>query len=112
MTTSSRGDVVLVEFVFSDESGAKLRPALVVSSSLYNLARQEVIIAAITSNVTRQLVGDHVIVDWEHAGLLYPSSATGIIRTIKRSMLRRRLGVLTAHDVNAFDQVLRRSLGL
>ena len=33
MTVYRRGEVVLVEFVFSDELGSKLRPALVISSS-------------------------------------------------------------------------------
>ena len=74
MTAFSRGDVVLVEFVSSDESGAKLRPALVVSTTAYHRARQEVIIAAITSNVTRRRASDHVIADWQHAGLLFPLS--------------------------------------
>lgn len=41
MTAYSRGDVVLVGFVFSDESGRKLRPALVVSSLAYHRGRQE-----------------------------------------------------------------------
>ena len=36
MTGCDRGDVVLINFVFSDESGAKLRPALVISSADYN----------------------------------------------------------------------------
>ena len=83
MTAFRRGDAVLVEFVFSDESGTKLRPALVISSHVYQRARQEVIVAAITSNVTRHLQGDHAIADWRGAGLLYPSLATGIIRTEK-----------------------------
>ena len=55
MIGSSRGDVVLVEFVFSDESGTKLRPSLVINSDAYAQARHEVIVAAITSNVTRRL---------------------------------------------------------
>jgi len=42
----SRGDVVLMSFIFSDESGAKLRPAVVVSSSEYHRGRKEAIIAA------------------------------------------------------------------
>ena len=111
-TIASRGDVVLVEFVFSDESGAKLRPALVVSSPAFHGAREEIIVAAITSNVTRSLAGEHVVVDWQEAGLAYPSTVTGIIRTIKRSMVRRKLGSLTADDMNAVDRLLRRSLGL
>ena len=31
MTVCRRGDVVLVGFVFSDESGRKVRPAVVIS---------------------------------------------------------------------------------
>jgi mRNA-degrading endonuclease toxin of MazEF toxin-antitoxin module len=46
MTAYSRGDVVLVGFVFSDEAGRKLRPAVIVSSHAYHRARQEVIAAA------------------------------------------------------------------
>jgi ABC-type uncharacterized transport system substrate-binding protein len=47
MTAYKRGDVVLVGFVFSDESGKKLRPALVISSSPYNRGRKEVLVARI-----------------------------------------------------------------
>jgi ABC-type uncharacterized transport system substrate-binding protein len=47
MTAYKRGVVVLVGFVFSDESGKKLRPALVISSSAYNRGRKEVLVARI-----------------------------------------------------------------
>lgn len=103
---------MLVGFVFSDESGRKLRPAVVISSSAYNRSRREVVVAAITSNVRRRLTGDHLIADWKRAGLLFPSVATGILRTIARSMIDRRLGSMPAPDMNAIDRQLRRSLGL
>jgi len=32
MTKYSRGDVVLISFVFADETGAKQRPAIIISS--------------------------------------------------------------------------------
>ena len=108
----NRGDVVLVDFVFTDESGAKRRPALVLSASSFHRGREDVIVAAITSNVTRRLVGDYVVEDWQGAGLVSPSTVTSILRTIKRSLIRRRLGSLAAHDLNAVDRLLRRSLGL
>lgn len=54
MAASRRGDVVLVGFVFSDDSGRRLRPAVVISSAAFNRARPEVIVAAITSNVRRR----------------------------------------------------------
>ena len=87
MTEYKRGDVVLVNFVFSDETGARRRHAVIVSSDAYHHWRQEAIIAAITSQTERVLIGDHLIRDWRGAGLLFPSVATGIIRTIKQGMI-------------------------
>jgi mRNA-degrading endonuclease toxin of MazEF toxin-antitoxin module len=112
MTAYKRGDVVLVGFVFSDESGKKLRPALVISSSAYNRGRKEVVVAAITSNVKRRFFGDHLIGEWKRAGLLFPSVATGILRTVTREMLDRKLGVMATVDMDAVDTGLRRSLAL
>jgi mRNA interferase MazF len=112
MTAYKRGDVVLVGFVFSDESGQKLRPALVISSSAYNRGRKEVVVAAITSNVRRRLFGDHLIADWKAAGLLFPSVATGILRTVARGVIYRKLGVMAKVDMDAVDNGLRRALAL
>jgi len=112
MTACNRGDVVLVSFVFSDESGKKVRPAVVISSAAYGRSRQEVIIAAITSNIRRRLFGDHLIADWKGAGLLFPSLVTGIFRTVKRTMVDRKLGSMPRPDMEEMDQKLRRSLGL
>ena len=52
MTEYSRGDVVLVGFIFPDETGVKRRPAVIVSSEAYHQGRQEAIIAAITSRLS------------------------------------------------------------
>lgn len=103
---------MLVGFVFTDESGAKLRPALVVSSNAYHRGRQEVVIAAITGNTERRLFGDHLVGDWRAAGLLFPSLVTGIIRTVKRAMIVRRVGSLVRADMGAIDTRLRRVLAL
>jgi hypothetical protein len=61
MTGCDRGDAVLISFVFSDESGTKLRPVLVISSADYNRSRLELVVVAITSNVRRRLFGDHLV---------------------------------------------------
>ena len=112
MTAYERGDVVLVSFVFSDESGKKLRPALVISSAAYNRSRQEIVVAAITSNVRRRLFGDHPLTDWKAAGLLFPSVVTGIVRTIKQTMIDRKVGNMPRLEMVAIDVKLRQSLGL
>ena len=112
MTGFRRGDVVLVSFVFANDSGSKTRPALVVSSASYNRGRREAIVAAITSNLKRRLAGDHVVKNWQDAGLLFPSVVTGILRTIERGMVQRRLGSLSIPDLEAVETELRSSLGL
>lgn len=48
MTAYSFGDIVLVPFAFTDQSAAKKRPAVVVSSDAYNQKRPDIIIMAIT----------------------------------------------------------------
>ncbi len=112
MTAYDRGDVVLVGFVFTDETGRKLRPAVVISTPAYHRARQEVIVAAITSNVNRRRFGDHEISDWRGAGLLFPSLATGVVRTIRHTIIERKLGVVPRSDLEAIDRELRQCLGL
>ena len=112
MTACKRGDVVLVGFVFSDESGRKLRPAVVISSAAYGRGRKEAVVAAITNKVRRRFFGDHLITEWKRAGLLFPSVATGIIRTVARGIMDRKLGVMGKADLDAIDRELRRSLAL
>ena len=107
MTEYSRGDIVLLSFVFTDESGERRRPAVVVSSETFHQNRKEAIVEAITSRTDRILVGDHLINDWREAGLLYSSVATGIVRTIKQNMIAKKLGKLSAFDMRAIENNLR-----
>lgn len=111
-TTFSRGDVVLVRFLFTDQTDSKLRPALIVSSATYNHARHEVVIAGITSNVRRLLPGDTLLADWSAGGLLRPSVATGILQTVQGAIVARRLGSLSSQDFRVVESSLRLALGL
>ncbi len=106
-TIYSRGNVVLARFIFTDESGARRRPVVVLSTEDYQLGRQEIIVAGITTNVDRLLIGDYLISDWQIAGLLFPSVVTGVIRTIKQSMIQRQLGSMSSRDMDAVEDNLR-----
>ncbi len=107
-----QGDIVLVKFIFSEGTEFKKRPALVISSDDYHRNRQEVMIAAITSNVERALTGDTEIKQWKKANLLFPSLVAGIIQTIKGEMLERKLGILSPEDFRKVQENLKMSLGL
>ncbi|MCH7843279.1 MAG: type II toxin-antitoxin system PemK/MazF family toxin [Chloroflexi bacterium] len=111
-TDYRRGDIVLVNFVFAEETGSKRRPVLLLSSDEYMEGRQEVIVSAITSNTRRLLTGDHLMNDWEEAGLLFPSVTTGILRTIKQSMIERKMGVVSPRDLTEIESNLSQILEL
>ena len=111
-TSYSRGDVVLVNFVYSDETGTKRRPVLLLSTEAYHSGRQEAIVAAITSNTHRILTGDTLVIQWEAAGLLYPSVVTGILRTIKQEMVASKLGRLAREDLELVEEEVGQNLGL
>lgn len=112
MTSYKRGDVVLVSFIFANETGVKSRPAIIISSDAYHAERNEAIIAAITSRTDRVLIGDHPISEWRGAGLLFPSVATSVIRTIKQSMITRKLGSMPSSDMEEIGNKLRLVLEL
>lgn len=112
MTSFSRGDIVLVKFIFADEKGAKQRPGLIVSADRYHQGRREAILAAVTSNIARALVGDYKIKAWRESGLLYPSIVTGIVRTIKQEMVVGKVGELSASEMHLVENKLREILAL
>jgi mRNA interferase MazF len=51
-TTYKRGDIVLVSFPFTDLSSSKRRPALVVSPDAFNETTSDLVLAAITSQIS------------------------------------------------------------
>ena len=112
MTSCSRGDIVLVRFVFADEKGAKRRPGLIISTDHYHQGRREAILVAITSNVARLLVGDYRIRAWRESGLLSPSIVTGIVRTIRQDMIVAKMGTLATAELRMVESKLRENLAL
>lgn len=112
MTSFKKGDIFLAEIVFTDGTATKRRPVVIVSGKDYNEKRDEVIVSLITSNVIRRIYGDIVIKNWASAGLLFPSAVTGIITTIKKSLLEKKLGQLAIEDWLKVEDCMRKNLEL
>lgn len=45
-------DIILINFPFSDLTGTKVRPALVISNNEYNQNKLDALVLAITSNLS------------------------------------------------------------
>lgn len=80
--TYSPGDVVVIKFPFTDQVGAKQRPAVVVSSADYNVNRPDVVLLAITSQIRHRLgFAEAVIEEWQEANLLKSSVLKPVVFT-------------------------------
>lgn len=110
-TSCSFGDVVLVPFPFTDQSTTKKRPAIVVSSDVYQQDHSDLIVAAVTSQPRSHRSGEVVLVDWQQAGLLKPSVVKPVLATIDGRLVLRILGRLSETDRGAVSQALDRVLG-
>ena len=109
----SRGDLVLVPFPFTDGSGAKRRPAVIVSSEAYHTSRADAIILLITGNLDPpRRCGDYLLKHWQEAGLLYPSIAKPILATLDRPAILRKLGRLDSQDLLGVVAGLKAALGI
>ena len=115
MANSSRvsfGDVVLVPFPFTDQSGTKKRPAVVVSSHGYNASRRDIVIMAITSQVRTPLgFGEAMVGDWQGVGLVKASVLKPVFTTIEQGLVLRVMGRLSAADIKTLREVVADVIG-
>jgi mRNA interferase MazF len=108
----SFADVVLVPFPFTDQSGTKKRPAVIVSSSGYNASRRDLDIMAITSQVRQPLgFGETLVADWQAAGLIKPSVLKPVFTTIEQGLVLRSMGKLSAADLRTLREAVAQSIG-
>jgi mRNA interferase MazF len=101
------GDVILVPFPFTDQSAAKRRPAVVISSRQYNLAKPDLIVMAVTSQLRSSAsFGEVWLTGWAEAGLLKPSAVKPVIATLERNLAIRSLGALSVGDRTALREAI------
>lgn len=106
------GDIVLVPFPFTDQSRAKKRPAVIVSSAAYNQARRDVVIMAVTSQVKPSgTFGEVIIQYWQAASLLKPSVIKPVFATIAQTLILKCLGQLYARDQSALRDAIAGIIG-
>jgi mRNA interferase MazF len=114
-----RGDVVLVDYLFSDRTGSKVRPCLVVQNDENNKRLDDTIVVAISSNVLRtkqvptQLLISVAATDGAQSGLLFDSAVQcENIVTIDTQFVIRKIGSLPESTIRQVDVCLRAALGL
>lgn len=106
------GNIVLVRFPFTNQTAAKQRPAIVVSSRAYNQAKPDAVIMAVTSQLRASAaLGEVWVKDWKAAGRLKPSAVKPVFATIEQALIIRTLGALLDADKDALRQAITQVLG-
>ncbi|HEU0143327.1 MAG TPA: type II toxin-antitoxin system PemK/MazF family toxin [Nitrososphaera sp.] len=109
MPSYSKNEVILVRYPFSNLSGSKIRPAVVVNDVHIS---QDVIIVPLTSKVSPLLAGEFVLANWKAAGLNVPSAAKRGIYTVHQSLVMKSIGKLADIDAGGLENSLRDWLSL
>ncbi len=117
--TNRRGDVVILDYPFSDSSGAKVRPALVVQTDQRNAILTNTIVALITKNLQRlrtdptQLLIDISTPEDRQSGLHVNSAiACGNLYTVHERHIIKTVGSLPAALMVQADACLKAALDL
>ncbi len=110
-TSYDFGDLVLVPFPFTDQTGAKNRPAVVVSSSTLHRESVDLIMAAVTTQPRSGSSLEMPIGDWGAAGLPRPSVVKPVLFTLDRKLVLKPLGRLSEGDRTALKTALLSMIG-
>src|SRR3990172_11419608 len=98
------GDILLLGFPQTDMKGTTKRPAIVLRDD----GDLDVMVARITSQEYLS-PSDHKIRNWKEAGLLNKSYVRlGKIATLEKGLVLRKLGSLSAQDINSIKDILRK----
>ncbi len=101
-----KGYVVLIKFPFTDLSGSKLRPALVLFES-----GNDVIVAFITSILSVKIIGDVSLVKSDRNGLKKDSVLRlSKLATLRKDLIAGRIGSFTDVELLEVNNGLREML--
>lgn len=107
------GDVVLVNYPYTDLTTVKARPAVVLSSDEYHSQQPDIILGALTSNLAAAAdTLDYVLQDWQAVGLRFPTAFKPVIATLDPRLIVHHIGRLAPQDFAEVQSRLRKALGL
>ena len=93
-----RGEIYLIKVVYPDQTGWKVRPAVVISPNEFD-GEIDVVAVSVSTALPRNHF-DVVLENWSEEGLDKPSIArTSKLISVSSFMLKKRLGTLTSDDL-------------
>ena len=113
-----RGDVIVALVPHASGTAPKSRPALVIQGDFYNTRIANVLVATITSNLTRKGDAAHWFIDvstpdGQQSGLKTDSLVSCLnLATLPPANIGRAIGSLTDVMMQEVDKCLKAALGI
>jgi len=109
MPSFSKNDLILVRYPFSNLSGAKVRPAVVVSAPHVS---RDIFIIPLTSKTAPLLAGEFLLADWKSEGLNVATAVKRGLYTVHQNLIVKTVGRLSSRDAHQLQRSLQEWLGL
>lgn len=108
MNQYNQGEIVIIEYPFSDGTGAKLRPVVVLSNAKANNDEQDLVFAKITTNQR----GDDYSLTLSDSDTLRPLPRNSEIRankiyTLDASLIQRKVTSLSSATLQKLIQLVQ-----
>ncbi|NLT94104.1 MAG: type II toxin-antitoxin system PemK/MazF family toxin [Clostridia bacterium] len=104
-----QGDILLIPIPYSDLTSNKKRPVLVLSNDDYNTKTEDIIVAAITSNITSKEYSIIISNKDMQEGNLHVNSCIRVdkIYTLSQSIVIKKFGAVKPEIINNVKEKLR-----
>ena len=104
----AKGDIILITFPFTDLSGSKLRPAVILADT-----NDDVTVTFVTTQLKWREPTDVLLNPTSNNGLKLPSLIrTSKIATLDKTLIKGRIGKLTVDELRGLNEQLKLILKL
>ncbi|MGI6702567.1 MAG: type II toxin-antitoxin system PemK/MazF family toxin [Clostridia bacterium] len=104
----NQGDILLIPIPFSDLTSSKKRPVLVLSNNDYNKKTEDIIVAAVTSNIISKDYNILISNKDMQEGNLHVNSCVRVdkIYTLSQSIVIKKFGTVRPEVINNIKEKL------
>jgi mRNA interferase MazF len=109
MPSFSKNDIVLIRYPFSEITGSKVRPGIILSNPH---ASNDYLIAPLTSKIGNLRADEFILANWTSAGLNVPSAVKRGVYTVHSSLILKPVGHLSVRDSEQLAKAIKEWLDL
>jgi mRNA interferase MazF len=106
-------DLLLVPFPFSDQSGRKVRPVIVVSNNTFNEKSEDIIVIAVTSNISKDYYSLSLTNNDLEEGKLFTPCCIKVenILKLEKELIVKKIGRINEKTLKEIISVLFKIVG-